>query len=243
MSYGIQELASGGRRLALGFVAALLLPVAAAVAEEAPAPDAAAAPADQAPAAAAPAPAQPSTAAWLKVCGTDPNTKKQACVVSQEIRAESGQPIASISLQPTPDPKKFGVGIVVPLGFVMPPGIALNVDGEKKATAQFVVCIPGQQKQPAACIAQAAVTDDFVGSLKKGNKLEMMITTAQGKTVPVEVTLVGFAKVYDGPGIDRAAAEGVRQELAKGLQERADEARKKLIEQQQKELQGETPQN
>ena len=131
----------------------------------------------------------------------------------------------------------------MPLGFVMPPGIGINVDGEKKATAAYVICIPGQQKQPSACIAQVAVSDEFIAALRKGKQLDLMITTTQGKTVPVAVTLAGFAKTYDGPGLDRAAAEGVRQELAKGLQERADEARKKLIEQQQKELQGEAPQN
>jgi invasion protein IalB len=224
-------LARGRRALAAALLAAACLPAAALAPDDAAAP----APAPK-PAAPAAAPAQPAAAAWLKVCGPDQATKKETCVVSQEIRAESGQPIASVSLQPSQDPKKWGLGIVIPLGFVLPPGIGINIDGEKKAAAQYVICIPGAQKQPPACIAQAAVDENFIAALKKGKQMDMMITTPQGKTVPVEVTLAGFAKTFDGPGLDRAAAENVREQLAKGLQEKADEARKKLIDQQKKEL-------
>jgi invasion protein IalB len=203
--------------------------------------DATPAPADK-PAAKAAAPA-PAAAAnnqapspWIKVCGTDPQTKKEGCVVSQELRAETGQPIATISIQNTPDPKKYGLGLVVPLGFVLPPGIVINVDGDKKATAPFVICIPGGQKQPPACVAQAVVADDLVSALRKGTKMSLVVTSAQGKTIPIDVSLSGFAKSFDGPGVDKAAAENVREQLAKGLQERAQEARQKLIDQQQKEL-------
>lgn len=203
--------------------------------------DATPAPADKPAAkAAAPAPAAAANSQapspWIKVCGTDPQTKKEGCVVSQELRAETGQPIATISIQNTPDPKKYGLGLVVPLGFVLPPGIVINVDGDKKATAPFVICIPGGQKQPPACVAQAVVADDLVAALRKGTKMSLVVTSAQGKTIPIDVSLAGFAKSFDGPGVDKAAAENVRQQLAKGLQERAQEARQKLIDQQQKEL-------
>lgn len=223
-------------RLIGAAIASVVILSTAAMAEDKPAP----APTDKPAAkAAAPAPAAASGQApspWIKICGTDPQTKKEGCVVSQELRAETGQPIATISIQNTPDPKKYGLGLVVPLGFVLPPGIVINVDGDKKATAPFVICIPGGQKQPPACVAQAVVADDLVGALRKGSKLSLVVTTPQGKTIPIDVSLAGFAKSFDGPGVDKAAAENVRQQLAKGLQERAEEARQKLIDQQQKEL-------
>jgi invasion protein IalB len=236
MSYRIPSFLSGGRRLVLAFLLAAVPAVAAAQDQ----PEAEAAPA---PEAAAPSPPPSPALPWIKVCGTDPSTKKESCVMTQEIRAESGQPIASVTLQQTPDPKKFVLGLALPLGIVIPPGIVVNVDTEKKATAQFVICIPGQQKNPAACIAQAPVTDEFVASLRKGKTMQLVLVMGQGKTVPVDVTLSGFAKAYDGPGLAKAAAENAQKELAKGLQERANQARKKLIEQQKKELEGEAPQN
>jgi invasion protein IalB len=220
-----------GRLMAAAFVTMAVFSTAALAEDAAPAP------ADKPAAKAAPAPAPNASATpWVKICGTDPQTKKEGCVVSQELRAETGQPIATVSIQNTPDPKKYGLGLVVPLGFVLPPGVVLNIDNEKKATAPFVICIPGGQKQQPACVAQAVVADDFVGALKKGNKLSLVLTTAQGKAIPIDVSLSGFAKSFDGPGVDKAAAENVRQQLAKGLQERAQEARQKLIDQQQKEL-------
>ena len=246
MSYRMPDFVSGSRRLAVALIFAAA--PAFAIAEEAQQPDANA-PAATAPAPDAAAPAAPTNAAgassnapWLKVCGTDPNTKKEACVLTQEIRAESGQAIASVSLQPSSDPKKFSFGVAVPLGVLMPPGIVINVDGEKKATAQYIICIPSQQKNPPACVAQAAVTDEFVAAMRKGKKLDLVVVMGQGKTVPIEVTLAGFAKTYDGPGLAKAAAENAQKELSKGLQERAEQARKKLIDQQQKELEGEAPQ-
>jgi invasion protein IalB len=235
----VKKCTSGIRRLAIAAMLAALPAVAQAQDQPAEPPaDATAAPAPQA----AAAPPQ-GPLPWLKVCGTDPATKKEACVMTQEIRAESGQPIASVSLQQTADPKKFVLGFAVPLGVVMPPGIVVNVDTEKKATAQFIICVPGQQKNPPACIAQAQVTDEFVASLRKGKGMQLMLVMGQGKTVPIDVTLAGFAKAYDGPGLAKAAAENAQKELAKSLQQRAEQARQKLIEQQQKELGGEAPQN
>jgi invasion protein IalB len=42
--------------------------------------------------------------------------------------------IGSFSIEPKPD-KKIGIGAFVPLGFVIPAGVTLAVDGEKKAVS------------------------------------------------------------------------------------------------------------
>jgi len=195
------------------------------------APEAPAAPA--APAATAPAaPASP----WIKVCNTNAETSQEVCVVTQELRAETGQPIAVVTIQFGQEPGKYGVGIVVPVGFVLPPGIALNVDGAKQGAAQYTICIPPTNNQPPVCLAQAPVDENFVTALKKGNKLQLVVVTPQNKQIPIELSLAGFSKTFDGPGIDRAAAEAQRRQLSDALQKSAEEARKKLIEQQQKEL-------
>lgn len=184
------------------------------------------------------APAEQSSPAspWIKVCNTNPETKAEVCVVTQELRAETGQPIAVVTIQLGQEPGKYGVGVVVPIGFVLPPGIALAVDGAKQGTAQYTICIPPTNNQPSVCLAQAAVNDDFVNALKKGNKLALVVVNPQNRPIPIELSLAGFSKTFDGPGIDRAAAEAQRRQLSDALQKSAEEARKKLIEQQQKEL-------
>jgi invasion protein IalB len=177
---------------------------------------------------------------WTKVCNTNPQTNAEACVVTQELRAETGQPIAVVSLQLGQEPGKYGLGIVVPIGFILTPGIGLTVDGAKQGTAQYTICIPPANNQPSVCLAQAPVNEDFISALKRGNKLQLVLVNPQNRTIPIELSLAGFSKTFDGPGIDRAAAEAQRRQLSEALQKSAEEARKKLIEQQQKEL-GRTP--
>jgi hypothetical protein len=48
-------------------------------------------------------------------------------------------------------------------------------------------------------------------------------------------SLAGFTKVIDGEGLDRAAGQARRNALQDQLQKNAEENRKKLIEQQNKE--------
>ena len=114
-------------------------------------------------------------------------------------------------------------------GLTLATGRAPRLSSAVLAATLLGLCLP-------ACVAQAVVADDLVAALRKGTKMSLVVTSAQGKTIPIDVSLAGFAKSFDGPGVDKAAAENVRQQLAKGLQERAQEARQKLIDQQQKEL-------
>jgi invasion protein IalB len=202
-----------------------------AVAQDAPAPVAPTAPG------AAAAPPAASQSRWLKVCNTDPKTNTEICVINQELRAETGQPIAAVTIQSTAQEGKYGIGLVVPIGFILPPGIALTVDGEKKGEAQYTICLPPSARQAAVCIAQASVAEDFIAALKKGNELALVVMSPQqNKPIPIRVTLSGFSKTFDGPGVDRAAAEAEREQLSEALQKSAEEARRKLIEQQQKEM-------
>ncbi len=214
----------------LGAALALCIATTQGCAQQAPAPEAAPAP----PAAAAP------VSPWLKVCNVHPQTKAEICVVTQEVRAETGQPIAAVTIQKLKDEGKYGVGLVVPIHVRLPEGVTLTVDGEKKAAAQYVMCIPQSQQQPAACVAQAELTEDFISALRKGNELALVVVNPQNKPIGIRLSLVGFSKTFDGPGVDRAAAEAQREQLSEALQKSAEEARKKLIEQQQKEI-GTTP--
>jgi hypothetical protein len=73
--------------------------------------------------------------------------------------------------------------------------------------------------------------------MKAGGKLTLLVATQQAQQVralPIPLTLAGFTKAYDGEGIDPAAAQAVREDLAKSLKAHAEEARQKLLEQQQK---------
>ena len=211
---------------ALALVSAVVVP-AAAFGQDAPAtpaPDPAT----------ANAPASDPQTPWIKICGQDEATKTQRCNVSQVLLAQNGSVVASFSIQPGAD-NKISVGAFVPLGFVIPAGIALYVDGEQKGTANFTICVPPSSDGPSGCAARAELTDDFIASLKKGNKLGLVLANTAGKPIPIEMTLVGFSKTYDGEGLDPVAARAAEVEQSRQLQEDARAAFQRMIDRQQAE--------
>jgi invasion protein IalB len=187
------------------------------------APLAAAAQDAAAPAAPAPAPGS----AWTKLCNTDAASKKELCLVIQELKAETGQFIASATLRRVTGDDKISFIAAVPPGMLIQPGLRAQIDDGKQYELKYGICFPN------ACYAELEVNADFVNALKGGNKLTVITVTPQGKGVTFPMTLAGFTKAFDGPGLDAAAAKARQDELNKALQLRAEEARKKLIEQQQ----------
>jgi invasion protein IalB len=171
---------------------------------------------------------------WVKICNADQEAQGQRCNVSQVLLAQNGSVIASFSIQVTPD-NKIAAGAFVPLGFVLPAGVGLFVDGEQKATANFTICVPPSSDGPAGCAARADLSEEFIASLKKGNKLGLVLANTQGQAIPIEMTLIGFSKTYDGEGLDPVAARAAEVEQSRQLQEDARAAFQRMIERQQAE--------
>jgi invasion protein IalB len=185
------------------------------------------------------APAAPETP-WIKVCNADETTNAQNCNTSYVLLSQSGSLIASFSLQELPE-NKFGVGTFVPLGFVIPAGVQLAIDGEVKGTAQFTICVPGSTAGPPGCAARTEVTSDFIDQMKKGNKLAIVLANTQGQPIPIEMTLIGFSKTFDSEGLDPVAARAMEVEQSRELQEDARAAFQRMIERQQAESGAEAP--
>jgi invasion protein IalB len=174
---------------------------------------------------------------WQKVCTIDPKSKAEVCGITQELRAETGLPLSTITINWKPDEEKYYAAVFVPITVILPPGVAITVDGEKKATAAYAICLPPSPRQAGGCLARAEVSADFIAALKKGNELALVVMNAAlNKPVPIKMSLSGFSKTFDGPAIDPAAAEVRDQQLSDALQKKAKEQYQKLIDQQQKEL-------
>jgi len=195
--------------------------------------------------AAAPAPAAAASedpSKWIKTCNINPATKQQSCTTGQEVWLnQDGTARVSVAVQPKGD-KKYGVGGFVPLGFVIPVGVVLTVDGDKKGLAQFMQCNPPVQDVPPGCFISAEVGDDFVAALRKGNKLGLVLTNGANQPIPIEISLAGFAKAYDGEGLDPVAARAQVVEKSKEFQEAAKAAAQRMIDKQRAET-GNAPAN
>ena len=169
---------------------------------------------------------------WIKVCNPKQATD---CAVTKDYVVETG-PLATFTIRTTSDPKKFIVGVTVPPGFIFPPGIPLSIDGVKKTTAHYLICWPDAPKsQHVVCIAQAEVPESFVASMKKGGKLELQLTSGDAGVVPVNFSLGGFSKVFDGPDMGEQALAKQRDQLAKMFQQKAQQRGQQLIDAQRKQ--------
>jgi invasion protein IalB len=191
-----------------------------------------AASAQEAEAPAAPPAAGGPDSPWAKLCNTDPATGKELCLTIQEIRADTGQFIASATIRTIAgDPKKSLIAAVPP-GMLLQPGLRVQIDDGAQQEVKYGICFPN------ACYGELEINDEFVTKLKAGGKLTLTTLNQQAKPVNFPMTLAGFTKAYDAAGLDTAAQQARENELADALARRAETARQKLIEQQQKESGG-----
>ena len=209
--------------------AALLLSPLSAFAQETPAP-AAGAPAAEAPAAnaaAAPAAANPAQN-WLKVCDPLPDGQK-ACIMRQVVLA-NGQFLGSFLLRDDPGQESRLLAVAaVPLGVLLPFGLTWQIDGAKPVRVPYMIC------DPTSCATQLVINEQYVNSLKSGNKLTLTAKNRQNQDLTIEINLSGFTSAYDS---DTAMTfEQFQQEtsgenaLEQVLQDRAEQLRKELTEQ------------
>lgn len=165
--------------------------------------------------------------AWVKVCNADPATKREVCWVRQELRAGTGQFIASATLSKFTGEPDISFALAVPLGMQLKQGMRVQVDGGKQTEIGFSICYPN------ACVGETKVNEAFVSSLKAGGELRVSMINPGEKIVFFNFSLIGFTKAFDGDGLDVAAADERQNELLAALRAKADEKQKRLIEAQQ----------
>lgn len=192
-------------------------------------------PAEGAAPAAEGAPGDPATPAqsqvlegWNKFCNPDPVTQEEGCVVvfrAYQETAEGVRMIGQVSLSfLISDPSQIVLSITVPIGVLLGPGIQLSVDEGEPAGTAYTIC------DPQYCYAESQVEPSFINRLKGGGELIVSFLVPDfenggAQQLDLPVTLIGFTAAYDGPG--RSPEE------AQALQDRAEAARQRLIEQQQ----------
>ena len=170
-----------------------------------PAPAAPAAP--QAPAAVkVPLKGSPGQPDWVKVCDEDPAAKKTVCLTSREFVAENNQPVMGIAIyQVKDDPRRFA-RLVVPLTFMIPPGVRLSTEGLNPIAGRFQLC------SQEGCYVEVELNEAAINAIKKGNTLRIDMQNQIQQEVNFELPLAGFARIYDSAGLDRAAIQKLQEE-------------------------------
>lgn len=189
-------------------------------AQKAAPPAAKGAPADQAAPQTQQAVAIPSP--WTKICNRDPQANKEVCLVAQDIRAETGQFLASVAVREVESEPKKQFIIAVPPGMQLQPGMRVVIDKNEPLPARYSICFPN------ACYGDMDIDAKFVDTMKKGQALTVQAINQVGRTVNFTLVLKDFTKAYEGPPVDPKEVEEQQRKLREGMQKQADEVLKKL---------------
>ena len=190
---------------------------------------------DTAPAAGAPAAGTPAAPAannpaqnWLKVCDPLPDGQK-ACIMRQVVLA-NGQFLGSFLLRDDPGQESRLLAVAaVPLGVLLPFGLTWQIDGAKPVRVPYMIC------DPPSCATQLVINEQYVNSLKAGNKLTLTAKNRQNQDLTIEINLAGFTATYDSK--TAMTFEQFQKEtsgenaLEQVLQDRAEQLRQQLTEQ------------
>jgi invasion protein IalB len=172
---------------------------------------------------------------WTKFClkGQEANAK-QVCFTGKDARIESGMPVvAAVLIEPEGEPKKI-LRVTLPLGMQLVHGTRVIIDQNQPMTAPYVICFTN------GCMADYETSPDMITKMKAGQGLVVQAINSTGQPISLVLPLTDFAKAYDGPPTDPKVFEEQQKKLQEELQRRADEARKKL-EQQQNQPQAQAP--
>ncbi|WP_315919605.1 invasion associated locus B family protein [Mesorhizobium sp. SP-1A] len=164
---------------------------------------------------------------WFKACSKQEDV--DICNVQNITTANTGQLITGISLidlRGKVNRKVFQV--TVPTGRMVPPGIALQIDGGKAQKLDYVICFPDR------CVAEVPMTDQLVASFKKGSELTLTSVNFQNQPNPIKVSLQGFSGAFDGPPLKQSDLEDRQKKLQDFVSKNNEDFAKKLKEEQEK---------
>jgi len=196
----------------------------------APAP----APAPNVPAAIVQVQPEPTQLDWIKICGEDQAAKKTICYTTRDFVSDQNQPVLAVAVYDIQGEPQKVVRFLLPLGFILAPGVRFSVDQGAPQPGKYAVCFPN------GCFAEVPIKDDIIAALKKGTSLSISVQNQFAKEVVFQVPLATFGKVFDGPPIDPAVLQAQQQKLQEQMQKQAEEMRKKMDAQGQAPA-GQTP--
>lgn len=158
------------------------------------------------------APYQPD---WIKVCDEDPVAKKTVCYTTRDFVAENNQPVMGLALyQVKDDPRRFA-RILVPLTFMIPPGVRLSTEGLNPVAGRFQIC------SQEGCFVEVELNDAAMNLIKKGKVMRLDMQNQFAQEVNFEIPLDGFSKMYDSAGLDPATLQKMREDAIRQQQQGA----------------------
>ncbi len=170
---------------------------------------------------------------WAKFCAKEPNTGKDACATMRDFATSADQPpMISINVfeQAGEEKRKLRL-LMLPIGMMLKPGFRVIIDKGDPIEGKYDMCFQN------ACSAEIEIGASTLASLKKGQKLSVVMRVPggapSGRELTFNIPLKDFGPSFDGKPTDPKLLEQQRQQLQQQLQKKAEEQRKQLELQQQ----------
>jgi invasion protein IalB len=122
----------------------------------------------------APRPVTGSTAGWTKVCQKIENDR-EGCLTTQEVRAENGAFLASLSLQEVVGLDRRQLIVVVPLGMALQAGLLVRVDQQRAVPAKFGTCLPN------GCFSGIDVGPELLAQMRSGQNAFITVPNSRSR--------------------------------------------------------------
>jgi invasion protein IalB len=135
---------------------------------------------------------------WSVLCTADGTQ----CAMQQVGRTAQGEDALMVEIRKYPEPQAvegrqlvaFGV-FLVPLGVLLEPQLALQVDGNDLGRAPYFRC------RPDACEARVPLDQNVIDSFIRGARARFIFVAPNGdegmQEVAAEVSLSGFTRAYN----------------------------------------------
>lgn len=130
---------------------------------------------------------------WGTSCVSYERNSPAQCSMNHVVTVqETGQVLFNVTLRVaiTDDQPPF-LDIIGPLGFFLPNGITLSVDGVE------LFNLPIQRCDANGCFAGVVVSDAHLASLEAGNALTIRFSPKPDQDAEVDISLAGFTAAYD----------------------------------------------
>ncbi len=120
--------------------------------------------------------------------------KKQCAIVQNLVLKQGGQTVMRAIVGLAPEQNQPFALFTLPLGVLLPPGVALKIDEDEPLQFPYEIC------QPDGCKAILKLDDATLDKLKKGTKAEVTFHGAGHRAVNVPLSLKGFSEAFAALG-------------------------------------------
>ena len=126
---------------------------------------------------------------WVSRCDTGADA--QVCFIEQNLVSGKEKKQRVLGVQIGYYQKKVIGNFILPLGVLLKQGVRIVVDG-----FEFSQPVPYTYCDKGGCSASFQLDEKMIGMLKKGKKMEVIGTGANGKEFSLPVSLNGFTQAF-----------------------------------------------